>query len=136
MRKLRLSTSDQLQRVSDSSRLSQDEIIAVFGSSRINLNLSASSRPGAEQIKGRNFEIPACGGFQLSGYAERLEDFLTIDREIVCYRTPGELVEKVKYYLEHDEERQVIAEAGWARVLRDHTYAERFRTLFKQMGLE
>ena len=29
-------------------------------------------RPFAEQIKGRNFEIPGCGGFTLSGWAENL----------------------------------------------------------------
>jgi spore maturation protein CgeB len=107
----------------------------VFQSSKINLNLSTSSQPGANQIKGRNFEIPACGGFQVSEIAERLDEFFELGKEIVCYQTVDELVGKVKYYLSHESERCAIADAGYRRVLREHTYEHRFRRLFEQMGL-
>ena len=135
LRKLRLMSPASFQRVIDATRISQEEMITVFQASRINLNLSSSSAQGDNQIKGRNFEIPACGAFQLSGYAERLEKFFDIGKEIVCYRTIEELAEKARFYLDHEQERQAIAQAGHQRVLREHTYQHRFSKLFSAMGL-
>jgi spore maturation protein CgeB len=135
LRKFRLLNDEAYTRIKASTRLTQEEMIAVFQSSRINLNLSSASSSDGAQIKGRNFEIPACGGFQLSGRAPRLEEFFEPDKEIVLYGSRDELVEKVQYYLAHETEREAIASAGCARVLRDHTYEQRFRELFQQMGL-
>ena len=88
-----------------------------------------------EQVKGRHFEINACGGFQLSYYVEGLERHYEIGSEIVLYSSPEELVEKVRYYLEHEDEREAIAQRGYARTLRDHAMEQRFRRLFEQIGL-
>jgi spore maturation protein CgeB len=43
----------------------------------------------------------------------------------------AELDEKVKYYLENEEERKTIANAGYERSKRDHTYYERSKTLIE-----
>jgi len=88
-----------------------------------------------EQIKGRNFEVPGCGGFLLSGYGDNLGDYYQIDKEIVCYKNINELIEKIRYYLEHDEEREKIAMAGYQRTLGEHTYEKRFEQIFKTIGL-
>jgi len=47
------------------------------------------------------------------------------DSEIVTYRTADECAEKVRYLLDHEQERQSIAAAGHRRTLRDHTYRKR-----------
>ncbi|GAH96354.1 unnamed protein product, partial [marine sediment metagenome] len=41
------------------------------------------SKKRIEQIKARNFEIPALGGFQLTNYCLSLEDYFEIGKEIV-----------------------------------------------------
>ena len=41
-----------------------------------------------KQIKGRNFEIPGCGGFLLTDYVPGLERYFQIGEEIVCYVVP------------------------------------------------
>lgn len=132
-RKVGLLSAEQLEQIANASRISQEQMVHIFGTSRINLNLSEASQHGSNQIKGRNFEIPATGGFQLSGYAERLDEFFEMDKEIVCYRTVDELREKIRYYLDHENERAAIAEAGYRRVVREHTYAQRLTQLFRQM---
>jgi spore maturation protein CgeB len=48
-------------------------------------------------------------------------------KELVAYRSPEECLELVQYYLEHDEERNVIARAGQARTLHEHTYSHRMQ---------
>lgn len=133
----------------ESGRLSQEAMIGVFNQSRINLNLSnASARPrlsrmlpwrksaGTQQIKGRNFEVPGCGGFLLSDHADNLEEYYGIGEEIECFETTRDLIDKVVYYLRHEEQRVRIAEAGYRRTLAEHTYEHRFREIFSAMNVE
>jgi spore maturation protein CgeB len=130
----------------ENGRLSQEEMIRLFSQSRINLNLTAASRQGVlsflswkrrtEQIKGRNFEVPGCGGFLLSGRADNLEQYYELGAEIVCFDNTRDLVEKARYHLAHEEERARIAEAGYLRTLRDHTYEHRFNEIFARIGLQ
>ena len=116
-------------------RVSQSEMIKIFNQSKINLNLSNASRPGVEQIKGRDFEVPGCGGFLITGYAENIEEYFDVGKEIVCYRDVDDLVNKIRHYLKYDDEREAIAKAGYARVLREHTYERRFRNIFRTIGV-
>jgi len=37
--------------------------------------------------------------------------------------------------MEHEEERNAIAKAGYERTIKDHTYEQRFREIFSAMGL-
>ena len=67
-----------------------------------------------EQIKGRNFEVPGCGGFLLTGHADNLDAYYEPSREVVCYRDFHELIGRYRYYLEHEDERAAVAEAGYA----------------------
>ncbi len=128
-------------------RATQEEMIEIFNQSRINLNLSASPKtlnwfkrltrrqPPANQIKARNFEIPACGGFLLTDHADNLEDYYKPEEEISIFRDADDLVDKIRYHLGHETERIRIAEAGYQRTLREHTYEQRFKELFERMGL-
>jgi spore maturation protein CgeB len=87
-----------------------------------------------EQIKGRNFEVPGCGGFMLTGRAENIEQYYEPGRELVLFDGADDLRQKVRYYLDHPDERDEIAIAGYERTLRDHTYELRFRELFDRIG--
>lgn len=42
-----------------------------------------------------------------------------------------ELISLIKYYLENDSERQRIAEAGYLRCHREHTYDQRLKEILK-----
>jgi spore maturation protein CgeB len=87
------------------------------------------------QIKGRNFEIPGCGGLLLTEYADNLENYYELGKEVVCFSNDHDLVDKIRHYLEHDGERRQIAEAGYRRTLSEHTYVHRFADIFKKAGL-
>jgi spore maturation protein CgeB len=87
------------------------------------------------QIKGRTFEVPACGGFLMTGPADNLEEYYIPGKEIVIFADRKDLVEKCKYYLTHENERLVIAKAGYERTIKEHTYEQRFGKIFKAMNL-
>jgi len=130
----------------ENGKVSHEEMVRVFNQSRINLNLSNASRrrdvlipwrrKNRQQIKGRNFEVPGCGGFLLSGQVAELENYYDIGREVVCFKNTQDLFAKIYYYLKHDDERQIIAQSGYQRTLREHTYEHRFYEIFGRMGLE
>ncbi len=65
--------------------------------------------------------------------AERTDEHRAVFREgeeAAFFSTPEELLDKVRYYLAHDEIRQRIARAGHARVTTGgHTYRDRLREI-------
>lgn len=87
------------------------------------------------QIKGRNFEVPGCGGFLLTDPADNLSDYYDVGCEVVCFDSQRDMIDKIRYYLAHEEERIGIAEAGYQRTMRDHTYEKRFQEIFNRIGI-
>ncbi len=87
-----------------------------------------------DQIKGRNFEIPGCGGLMLTGTAEDLANYYEPNQEIVVFASFEDLLRKVRHYLNQEDQRAVIANAGYMRTLADHTYVHRFNDIFSRMG--
>lgn len=153
-------------------RLGQEEMIAMYSRSRINLNFTDSSvslgwKPLARvivnrraddsifanspsrmlehtrvlltdrspQIKARNFEVPGAGGFLLTSNAEDLKEYFVPGEEIAVFGSDRELLDSIRYYLDHEGEREAIREAGYRRACRDHTYEQRFRAIFKAVGV-
>lgn len=120
--------------------LSDQEMIQMYSRARINLGFSTCGDTHKReqrivQIRLRDFEVPMSGGFYMVEYMEELEEFFEIGKEIVCYRDAADMADKIKYYLQHADEREAIGRAGRARCLRDHTWHKRFQTAFKEMGL-
>jgi hypothetical protein len=77
----------------------------------------------------RLFEATGVGALLVTDNAKNLSDLFDLDREVVTYETPEDLIEKLRHYAEHDEEREQIATAGQKRTLREHTYAHRIPDL-------
>lgn len=65
----------------------------------------------------RCFEIPACRGFMLCRRSDDMLTFYEEDKEAVYFSTPEELTDKAKFYLQHPEARERIAQAGYERCL-------------------
>ncbi len=101
--------------------IEQGEAFAIMVSkSKINLNISLKGIRGGTPL--RVMDIMAAGGFVLTGYCEETAELFEEDKEIAMFSTPEELVEKVAYYLEHEDERKAIAAAGQQKVLAEFTY--------------
>ena len=121
--------------------LSDVDMVGMFSRSKISLGFSAvgntaeSAKP-IRQVRLRDFEAPMSGAFYMLEYLEEIEDFFLPGMEIVCFEGHRDLVEKARYYLAHDEEREAIRQAGHARALRDHTWQKRLKGAFVEMGIE
>jgi spore maturation protein CgeB len=122
------------------SIMEDEDLVRMYSRSKINLGFSTcgetyKNKDKILQVRLRDFEVPMCGGFYMVEYMEELEEFYEIGKEIVCYKSPEELVDKIKYYLRNDGEREAIRKAGYERCQRDHTWHKRFQNVFKEMGI-
>jgi spore maturation protein CgeB len=92
--------------------------------------------PVLKHLHLREFEAPMCGALYCTGYSDELAEFFAPDHDVIVYRDPDELLSKVRYYLTHAEAGERIRRAGHERALRDHTSHERFKSLFRTIGLK
>ncbi|PZV15271.1 MAG: hypothetical protein DCF20_10830 [Pseudanabaena sp.] len=77
----------------------------------------------------RMFEATGLGTLLLTYDAPNMPDLFASDCEVATYRTGNELIDKIKYYLEHKEEGEKIASAGQKRTLTEHNTLKRSREL-------
>lgn len=77
----------------------------------------------------RTFEIAASGTLQLCDARDDMGSFFKPGEEIETFASPQEMMEKIRYYLTHEEERRAIVLRAYERVLKDHTYTRRIHQL-------
>jgi len=115
--------------------VSADEISDIYRMSRISLNFSGAGQSflggRRRQIKARTFEVPGAGGFLLTETAPGLERYFEQGVEVETFQTPNELVEKVRQYLDHPSNRDVIARAGHRRTVNQHSYERRISEIVR-----
>lgn len=105
------------------------DMVRAINSYKIHFNRNISV-----DLNYRTFETLGCRTMLMTNYTDGLADLFDIGRELVVYDSPEDLLAKTRYYLEHDAEREAIAEAGYKRVKRDHTYKERAKLLCRILG--
>jgi hypothetical protein len=118
-----------------------EDFIQLYSRSRISLGFLEvhdrhdASKAVVRHLHLREFEGPMCRALYCTGYMDELAEFFEPDKEVVVYRNEQELLDKVRYYLAHEDEAEKIRQAGHARALRCHTYQHRFQELFAALGL-
>lgn len=108
-----------------------DMMPCVFNAGRINLNISLRSIHSGVPL--RVIDIMASEGFVLSNYQPELAEMFEEDEEIVLFRDLDEAVLKINYYLEHEEERRKIADAGAKAVRERMGYTDGINKLLKKI---
>lgn len=97
---------------------------------KVNLNVGIDLfRSGSGNM--RQFEVTGTGSFLLAESSEDLQRYFRPGVEVETYSSFGELVEKVSYYLAHEDERETIAQRGHARCLSEHGMGRRSRELLE-----
>jgi hypothetical protein len=79
---------------------------------------------GGDFVNPRTFELAGLGCFQLSDRRELLPPLYSGD-EVVQFDNEADLVEKIDYYLDHEDERERIAGNARRKTLRSHLYEHR-----------
>jgi len=88
-----------------------------------------------KSVSGRTFEVAGCAGFQLidqdrPNYKIHFEE----NKEIISFSDAKDFTDKIKYYLEHEGERRLIADAAQKRAYLDHTYKNRVEKILQKVS--
>lgn len=116
-------------------RISSEDCVRIFNATKVNINLHSSVQAkelvsGGDFVNPRTFEVAACGAFQLVDRRSLMGE-LFAEGELAVFESMQELGQLIGYYLARPEERQAMAQRAKARVLAEHTYAARMRTLLE-----
>ncbi|MBI5741870.1 MAG: glycosyltransferase [Nitrospirae bacterium] len=105
------------------------EMSLIFSRSKMVLNRSL-----ADDLNQRVFEALGTGSLLLTNRLGRdsgLEDLFKDRQHLVLYDNQEDLAGLVRYYLEHEDEREKIALAGYNEVLGKHTYDRRVEDIIR-----
>lgn len=84
----------------------------------------------------RDFRVTGAGGFLLTEHVKGIEELFEVGKEIATYTTAEDCYQKIQYYLVHEDERREIAENGYIRTTKDHTFKNRIQqVLYDIKGL-
>lgn len=95
-----------------------------FCESKIVFNISMT-----DDINMRTFEAMSTGSFLLTNWIPTIEELFKDGEHLVLYRSMDEMVDKAKYYLAHDDEREKIAQAGHAEMMARHKIQDRVNVI-------
>lgn len=101
----------------------------IFKCSKINLNMTIKTIETGIPL--RIFDILGCKGFLITNYQSEIPDYFIPDEDLVIYEDLDDLIYKIRYYLQHEDERLKIAENGYEKVKRLYTYEHRLKKIFE-----
>jgi len=78
----------------------------------------------------RDYRVIGSGGFLLTEYVADMELIFDVGKEIATYTSYEDCLAKIRYYLEHEEERKAIQEAGYVSRVK-HDIMDRFKILLE-----
>ena len=105
------------------------ELVTIFNQSKINLGFGYVNESTDQCLKGRDFEVPACGSVYLTSYNDDLARVYRLGDEIETYRSFQECLLKVRALLADNVRRTRIRQAARTAVLARHSWAARVQQL-------
>lgn len=103
----------------------------VFNGAKINLHFAPRNIHSAVSL--RVFDVLACGGFLLTTWQPEIVELFEDEKELVLFSEVDEMLDKIEYYLCHDDERKEIAQNGYKKILKDYTYEKVLQGFFDQL---
>lgn len=114
-------------------RSAGEQRYAIYSQSKIVLDINWDLMP-VDGLSNRSFEVMGCGAMFMTDYVRAdIRHAYQEGEEVVLFKDEKELRERVKYYLEHDAEREKIARAGYEKTAAKHTYRQRVKQLLDTM---
>lgn len=110
----------------------EDEMPRIFRDSAININITLRSIESGIPL--RALDIMGAGGFLLSNYQQELVEYFEDGKEVVLFGSEEDLLDKIGFYLEHDELRREIAYNGWKKVQEQFSYEYVVGQILKIVG--
>lgn len=102
------------------------DMAAIYAQSKIVVNFAVE-----RDVNMRVFEAMASGALLITDEAEGLEALFTDGEHLVLFRKDEDVFDCIARYLADEDARARIAAAGQAKVLAEHTYDHRMRSMIQ-----
>jgi len=79
----------------------------------------------------RIYQVLGNGGFLIHPRCEGLKEEFEDGKHYVSYHTYPDLIRKIRYYLEHEDERKKIQKAGYEHCIKNYTYTYRVKKMLE-----
>jgi len=115
----------QLLRCIKGSYIEGEELNLLYNQSRVVLNVTNWGFGEGNKRSGMNMrilEVPATGSFLLTDSSKDLEAVITPSTHLAVYKDLDECVQKARYYLQNESEREQIAQNGLGFVKERYNY--------------
>lgn len=109
-----------------------DDPNKVYNFSKVCLNITGEM---TGVFTNRLYDIPGARAFLLTNWGTDLHLLYDIGKEIIAYRSVEEALELAEYYIENEEERIKIANAGFWRASEEHTWEKRAQKILEVTGV-
>lgn len=106
------------------------EMPKVFRGAKINLNFTIPNIKSGLPL--RIWDVLGCKGFLMTNFQAEIPRYFKHKEDLVCFESVEELVELSGYYLAHEDERRQIAENGWKKVKKYHSYENRIEKMLEK----
>ena len=97
--------------------VSYEERVRLYRRAKIGFNIHWDNFTLGNQ---RLYHLPANGVMEISDCARDLGQIYAPGSEIVGYESADDLIDRIRHYLAHDDERLAIARAGYHRTMQDY----------------
>lgn len=86
-----------------------------------------------DDVNMRCFEAMGSGSFLLTDRIDSIDHLFIDGVDLVLYDSLDDMAKKLRYYIEHDDEREKIAASGYNKVISEHTILHRVNMMLNQV---
>jgi hypothetical protein len=121
----------------ESGPVSPEQVVSTINRSVLSLGIGGIGYSEMlTNVKGRDFEIPAVGtAAYLTSFNPDLAQHFVVGEQILCYRSRGEMLELIRYYLARAGEARAIAQRGRERCVAEHRWLHRYVKICRVLGI-
>jgi len=126
----RLSAGSPLKNKAINIKMNYDQWVKIFNASKINIVVHyQDGKVPCHQASPKLFEAMACGCFVLTDRQKDAQALFKDKEHLVFFDDQKDLRSKIQYYLEREDERKRIAQAGFTEVTSKHRYQDRIKNI-------
>lgn len=120
----------QSKTVRSQGSLSMEETLKVYACSKISLNIHHHRTDNGFNMK--FYEIPAANGFEICDWQPEIE-CQAAGKHMASYKDPDDLLEKIRFFLANESEREKRRNETREAVLKNDRYEDRFQKMFDRL---
>lgn len=105
-----------------------NEAARKYAESKVVFNIAMK-----DDVNMRCFEVMGSKSFLLTDRVQSIDELMTDGKHCIMYSSIEEAIDKARYYINNDEEREAIALAGYKHVMEHHTIDHRINTMLNKL---